>query len=217
MAISHRSTWYASLLGIYAALYILRSAVVYADKRHVGKYGMKAQWMIFLAVGACLPVIGGVMVVPIIQMSIGNYPKGGGLFSVVINSLFALIKIIIAVTGIAKSGNRRQPVVFALKSINSIFALFSLLTLQLSIIIAFAHGYTMWELIVALGVLIDSATIGLGVFMIVYGLFSLKKKRYFEADSIDSTALISACENRDSLPEENETSALPNEKTDTSD
>lgn len=189
MAISHRSTWFASLIGVYAALYILRSAIVFADKRHVRHNGMKAQWIIFLIAGACLPLISGIMVAPIIQMVNGNYPKGGGLFSVVINSLFALIKIIIAVTGIAKSGNRRQPVVFALKSVNSVVALVSLFNLQISIIIAFANGYSMWELVTALGVLIAGSTMGLGVYMVIYAAVALKKRKYFEEDSDDGPSI----------------------------
>ena len=179
MALKHSSAWYASLLGMYTALYALRSAIIISDKLHVEKSGIKAQWIIFLVTGACLPAVAGIMVAPIIQMAIGSYPKGGGIFNIVVNSIFALTKISVAISGVAKSRNRKEPVIFALKNINTVVAFISLFNLQISIIIPFAHGYTMWEVVTALGALIAGWTLLLGIYMIV--LSSVKLRRIREA------------------------------------
>lgn len=179
MAITHLSAWYASLLGMYTALYALRSAIIISDRLHVEKRGIKAQWIIFLVTGACLPAVAGIMAAPIIQMTIGSYPKGGGIFNIVVNSIFAITKISVAISGIAKSRNRKEPVIFALKNINTVVAFISLFNLQISIIIPFAHGYTMWEVVTALGALIAGWTLLLGVYMVI--LASIKLRRMHEA------------------------------------
>lgn len=181
MAITHRSSWYASLFGMYTALYALRSSIIISDKFHVEKSGIKAQWIIFLVTGACLPIVSGVMVAPIIQMAIGAYPKGGGIFNIVINGIFAITKISVAISGMAKSRNRKEPVLFALKNINTVIAFISLFNLQIAIIIPFAHGYTMWEVVAALGALIAGGTLILGVYMIILSSVKLKKIRVGEA------------------------------------
>ena len=114
-------------------------------------------------------------------MAIGAYPKGGGIFNIVINGIFAITKISVAISGMAKSRNRKEPVLFALKNINTVIAFISLFNLQIAIIIPFAHGYTMWEVVAALGALIAGGTLILGVYMIILSSVKLKKIRVGEA------------------------------------
>lgn len=47
----------------------------------------------FLFVGCALPLLGGVMAAAVIQMAIGSYPDSTGVSNIVINAIFAAVKL----------------------------------------------------------------------------------------------------------------------------
>lgn len=170
MAMIYESAWYGALAGFYAWLVVIRSAVVLWERYFARESGaetapMRRKRLIAVVSGCALIVAGGVASAPIIQMSIGSYPQGGGIPDVVINAVFAFVKMTSAIVQVVRAAGYRDPVAQSLRNVSLVTAMMSLLTLQVSIIIAFAHGYSMWEYVVGLGVLVSTATIVSGVYM----------------------------------------------------
>lgn len=178
MAASYRDHWYASLVGFYGALWLMRIGVLAAygaSHALTGTALKKRQWIIYLSTGVCFPVVGGVIAAPVIQMAIGAYPAEGSVFDVAVSAVFAAVKLTVALTGLIRAKNRSDEVVSAVKNIGLVSALMSLNSLQVSIIRAFANGYTMWEWVSALGGLVAGFTVILGVYMIVRAALEIKK------------------------------------------
>ena len=170
MAMIYESAWYGALAGFYAWLVVIRSAVVLWERYFARESGaesapMRKKRLIAVVSGCALIVAGGVASAPIIQMSIGAYPQGGGIPDVVINAVFAFVKMTSAIVQVVRAAGYRDPVAQSLRNASLVTAMMSLLTLQVSLIIAFAHGYSMWEYVVGLGVLVSTATIVSGVYM----------------------------------------------------
>ena len=170
MAVAYISPWYAALAGFYAWLVIMRAGVVLAERLTAKRAGtpeapLRDRHIIAVINGAMLIVAGGVIAAPAVQMSIGLYPHGGGIPDVVINAVFAFVKMTSAIVQVVRAAGYRDPVAQSLRNVSLVTAMMSLLTLQVSIIIAFAHGYSMWEYVVGLGVLVSTATIVSGVYM----------------------------------------------------
>ena len=101
MAAVYESTWYASLAGFYATLVLMRGGIVLASRIVVKRYGYlpsKISKIIYSFTGGVFIILGGVIVAPVIQASIGTYPPGeGSIFELVINLIPAIIKMTSAV------------------------------------------------------------------------------------------------------------------------
>ena len=110
-------------------------------------------------------------------MSIGAYPHSGGISDVVINAVFAIVKMTSAVVQLVRAAGFRDPVAQALRNVSLVSAMMSLLTLQISVIIAFAHGYSMWQYVTGLGVIVSSTTIAAGVAMTAKNVVALTRRR----------------------------------------
>lgn len=182
MAVAYRSAWYAALAGFYAWMLIIRSAIVMWERMFAKDFEgetapLRIKHMIAAVSGGALIVAGGVAAAPIIQMSIGAYPHSGGIPNVVINAVFAFVKMTSAVVQLVRAAGFRDPVAQALRNVSLVSAMMSLLTLQISVIIAFAHGYSMWQYVTALGVIVSSTTIAAGVAMTAKNVAALTHRR----------------------------------------
>ena len=178
MAVAYISPWYAALAGFYAWLVIMRAGVVLAERLTAKRAGtpeapLRDRHIIAVINGAMLIVAGGVIAAPAVQMAIGLYPHGGGIRDIVINAVFAAVKCTSAIVQFV----RADAVTQELRNISLVTALMSLLTLQISVIDATAHGYSMWEYVVGLAVIVASSSIVLGVVSVARSGLSLTRLR----------------------------------------
>lgn len=190
MAAVFRSEWYGALVGYYAAIWLIRGVIFLLARRFEKRTTAPAalarkNTLLFLACGCTLPVLGGVMVAPIIQMAIGAYPSGGGVLNVIVNAVYALAKLLSALIQLARARILPHPAVRALRILGLISAMMSLLSLEVAIIIAFAHGYTMWQWVAGFGGIVSSITTLTGIYMIARGAAELKKQTYFTPKEAD--------------------------------
>lgn len=94
IAVTYKSPWYAALAGFYAWLVIIRGGIVSADKyvesrKYPANNKEKYKIVIALIGGIALISAGIAISAPIAQMAVGTYPKSGGIFNIVVNSVFA--------------------------------------------------------------------------------------------------------------------------------
>ena len=182
MAVAYISSWYSALAGFYAWLVIMRAGVVLAERLTAKRAGTpeapaRDRHIIAVINGSMLIVAGGVIAAPAVQMSLGLYPHGGGIRDIVINAVFAAVKCTSAIVQFVRSAGYKDAVTQELRNIGLVTALMSLLTLEVSIIDAYAHGYSMWEYVTGLAVIVASSSVVLGVVSVTRNGISLTKLR----------------------------------------
>lgn len=182
MAVAYISPWYAALAGFYAWLVIMRAGVVLAERLTAKRAGQssappKDRHIIAVINGALLIVTGGVIAAPSVQMAIGLYPEGMGIADVVINTVFSFVKCVSAAVQIVRAAGYKDPVTLELRNIGLVTAFMSMLMLETTIIAVFAHGYSMWEYVVALAVIVASSTVVMGVVSVTKNGLALTRAR----------------------------------------
>lgn len=160
----------------------MRAGVVLAERLTAKRAGtpeapLRDRHIIAVINGAMLIVAGGVIAAPAVQMSIGLYPHGGGIRDIVINAVFAAVKCTSAIVQFVRAAGYKDAVTQELRNISLVTALMSLLILQISVIDATAHGYSMWEYVVGLAVIVASSSVVLGVVSVARSGLSLTKLR----------------------------------------
>ena len=182
MAVSYISPWYAALAGFYAWLVIMRAGVVLAERLTAKRAGtpeapLRDRHIIAVINGALLIVTGGVIAAPSVQMAIGLYPEGMGIADVVINTVFSFVKCVSAAVQIVRAAGYKDPVTLELRNIGLVTAFMSMLMLETTIIAVFAHGYSMWEYVVSLAVIVASSTVVMGVVSVTKNGLALTRAR----------------------------------------
>ena len=178
MAVAYISSWYAALAGFYAWLVIMRAGVVLAERLTAKRAGtssapQKDRHIIALVNGVLLIVAGGVIAAPSVQMSIGLYPEGMGVADVVVNAVFSFVKCVSAAVQSVRAAGYKDPVTRELRNIGLVTAFMSMLMLQTTIIAVFAHGYSMWEYVVGLAVIVATSTVVMGVVSVARNGYAL--------------------------------------------
>lgn len=180
VAIAYLSPWYASMAGFYAFLVLSRSAVLlteryYAKKSQSNKAPYPVKCKIFIGAGAANIVGGAVMSIPVLMMSVGEYPQGAEVINIVVNALFALIKTSSAVMQCVRSFKEGDFTSRALRNMGIITALMSLQMLEMTIVNYTTGADIMWLMVAVIGGIADGITIITGITMIVQGAAALKK------------------------------------------
>ena len=197
MAVAYISPWYAALAGFYAWLVIMRAGVVLAERITAKRAGtpsapQKERHIIALINGALLIVTGGVIAAPSVQMAVGLYPEGMGIADVVINTVFSFVKCVSAVVQTVRAVGYKDSVTQELRNIGLVTAFMSMLMLETTIIAVFAHGYSMWEYIVGLAVIVATATVVMGVVSVARNGTVLTRAR--KTHALELTVSPSECE-----------------------
>ena len=166
----------------HAWLVIMRAGVVLAERLTAKRAGQssappKDRHIIAVINGALLIVTGGVIAAPSVQMAIGLYPEGMGIADVVINTVFSFVKCVSAAVQIVRAAGYKDPVTLELRNIGLVTAFMSMLMLETTIIAVFAHGYSMWEYVVALAVIVASSTVVMGVVSVTKNGLALTRAR----------------------------------------
>lgn len=187
ISIVYDSVWYGTLAGYYLSVWLIRGGVSLAAARAERRIKdpvllARRNTLNFLLVGCALPFLGGVLSAAVIQMAIGAYPDGMSVLNVVINALFALVKLTSALLQLVRARLVSHPVARAMRLMGLISALMSMLSLVVSIVAVYANGYTMWELVSAFGGVVCGVVIGTGGYMIAAACREWKTKRYFRND-----------------------------------
>ena len=184
LASYYQSTWYASLVGFYATLVLMRGGIVLAGRMVVKRYGYlpsKISKIIFAITGGVLVALGGVIVAPVVEAAIGTYPAGdGSVFELVINLIPAVIKMSSAIIQFVRSTRKKSFVAVSIRNIGLVSAMMSLMLLNVTILRANLHGQQLADSIAAFGALFSALTIAAGVAMIVIGIRSIKKANALE-------------------------------------
>lgn len=160
----------------------MRAGVVLAERLTAKRAGMpsappKDRHIIGLINGTLLIVTGGVIAAPSVQMAVGLYPEGMGIADVVINSVFSFVKCAAAAVQIVRAAGYKDPVTLELRNIGLVTAFMSMLMLETTIIAVFAHGYSMWEYVVGLAVIVASSTVVMGVVSVARNALALTRAR----------------------------------------
>lgn len=128
-----------------------------------------------LAAGAANIVGGAVMSAPIIMMAVGNFPPGATVFNIVVNALFALIKIVSAIMTTVRGARSGDFTARALRNFGLTTALMSLQMLEMTIVGYTTGGDTMWLMVAVIGGIADGVTIFAGIYMMIRGALALKR------------------------------------------
>ena len=190
VAAAHSSAWYGTLAGYYISVWLIRGGISFATHRAEKNEQdpvrlARKNTLNFLFVGCALPLLGGVMAAAVIQMAIGSYPDSTGVSNIVINAIFAAVKLTSALVQFVRARTvcprppAAHPVARAMRILGMISALMSLLSLAVSIVAVCANGYTMWELICSFGGAVCGATLASGAYMIALSAKEWTRKTYF--------------------------------------
>lgn len=76
-----------------------------------------------------------------------------------------------------RAAGYKDPVTLELRNIGLVTAFMSMLMLETTIIAVFAHGYSMWEYVVALAVIVASSTVVMGVVSVTKNGLALTRAR----------------------------------------
>ena len=184
MAAIYESGWFASLVGFYATLVLMRGSIVLAGRIVVKRFGYlpsKISKIIFTCTGGVLVILGGVIVAPVVQAAIGTYPPGeASFFEIIINLIPAIIKMTSAVILFVRSTKKRSYVAMSIRNIGLVSALMSLMLLDVAILRKYAHGEILWQSIAAFGAVFSGLTVAAGVAMIIIGIRSIRKANAVE-------------------------------------
>lgn len=180
MAAAYLSAWYASMAGFYCFLFLARSLILATEKIYAKKSGESSapyavKCKIFIGAGAANIVGGAVMSAPIIMMAVGNFPPGATVFNIVVNALFALIKIVSAIMTTVHGARSGDFTARALRNFGLTTALMSLQMLEMTIVGYTTGGDTMWLMVAVIGGIADGVTIFAGIYMMIRGALALKR------------------------------------------
>ena len=173
MGIANRSIWYGSLSAFYISLAFLRGGVLIYYKNKVGKreqtqsdHLLKAK--IYRNSGVITLVLNVALSVAITQMIFSNahfFYMGLTIFAY---AAYAFYKITISVITFVKAHKQKDLTIMAIRNINLVDALVSILALQTALLATFSDGTFNVSLMNTItGIVISLTCVGIGIYMII--------------------------------------------------
>ncbi|MBQ9714179.1 MAG: hypothetical protein IJV83_02540 [Clostridia bacterium] len=183
MGIAHRSIWYGALAAFYISLVFLRGGVLLYHKKRVGKNNLlqneeyiKAR--VYRNSGIITLVLNVALSVAIAQMIFSDahfFYMGWTIFAY---AAYAFYKITMSVISFLKAHRQTDLTVRAIRNINLVDALVSILALQTALLTTFSEGEANISLFNTLtGSAVSLLSIAIGVYMIVSANKKIKEKQ----------------------------------------
>lgn len=166
MGIVNRSIWYGALASYYIALAVLRGGIIFKSKRK--EEGESDQIKTYKNSGIIVLVLNVALSSAIAQMIFAGehfYYFGWTIFAY---SAYAFYKITMSVISFIKSHKQMDLKVRAIRNINLVDALVSILALQTALLTMFSDGKMNISLMNTFtGVVVSLSSIAVGVYMII--------------------------------------------------
>lgn len=183
MGIVNRSIWYGALAGFYISLAFLRGGVLVYHKNKIGK---KLQFQneeylkakVYRNSGIITIILNVALSVAIIQMIFLDAHFFYMGWSVFAYAAYAFYKIIMSIISFIKAQQQTDLTVRAIRNINLIDALVSILALQTALLATFGNGQFNCSLMNTLtGVIVSTASFFIGISMIIFANKKLKTQK----------------------------------------
>ncbi len=178
VAIFTQSAWYGSICAAYFILSLMRFYVVRANRKQLKyeKINYVESWNTFRNVGISLIVYAFAFAAVVAQMVLFQFHSeyAGYLIYGVIG--FTIYNVVIAIIKLLQVRRYKNPTWQSLRNITFANALVSLLTLQNSLLAAFADGVDYRPINIVSGVLVCFGIAAMGIYMIIVG--SHNKRKY---------------------------------------
>ena len=181
MGIVNRSIWYGSLSAFYISLMFLRGGVLIYHKNRLGKEvdlnrEELSKAKVYKNSGIITLILNVALSVAIAQMIFADAHFSYLGWTVFAFAAYAFFKITVAIITLFKAHRQDDLTVRAIRNINLIDALVSILALQTALMSAFGDGTLNTSLMNTLtGSVVSLLSIGIGVYMIVSTNKQIKK------------------------------------------
>ncbi|MBO5286170.1 MAG: hypothetical protein J6B16_04670 [Clostridia bacterium] len=181
MGIVNRSIWYGSLSAFYISLMFLRGGVLIYHKNRLGKEvdlnrEELSKAKVYKNSGIITLILNVALSVAIAQMIFADAHFSYLGWTVFAFAAYAFFKITVAIITLFKAHRQDDLTVRAIRNINLIDALVSILALQTALMSAFGDGTLNTSLMNTLtGSVVSLLSIGIGVYMIVSANKQIKK------------------------------------------
>ena len=181
MGIKNRSIWYGALAGFYIALAFLRGGVLVHHKNRLGKKTQKQtddylKAKVYLNSGIITLILNVALSVAIGQMifSGAHFTYMG--WTIFAYAAYAFYKITTSIISFVKAHKQDDLTVRAIRNINLVDALVSILALQTALLTMFSENDINISLFNTLtGTIISALSVAIGVYMIVSASKKIKK------------------------------------------
>ena len=173
MGITNRSIWYGALAGFYIALAFLRGGVLTYHKNRLSQKEkakndeyLKAK--IYRNSGIITLILNIALSSAIAQMIFSDAHFSYMGWTVFAYAAYAFIKITAAIISFVKAHKQTDLTVRAIRNINLVDALVSILALQTALLTMFSEGETNISLFNTItGIVVSVLSVGIGIYMIV--------------------------------------------------
>ncbi len=179
MGIKNRSIWYGALAAFYIALAFLRGGVLAYHKRRIGKKVQNDDYFkakVYRNSGISTLILNIALSSAIAQMIFsGEHFTYMGL-TIFVYAAYAFYKITISIIALVKAHKQTDLTVRAIRNINLVDALVSILALQTALLTRFNEG----EINISIfntftGIIVSLLSVGIGIYMIASANKKLKE------------------------------------------
>ena len=171
MGIKNRSIWYGALAAFYIALAFLRGGVLAYHKRRMGKKTQNDEYIkakVYRNSGIITLVLNIALSSAIAQMIFSNAHFTYMGLTIFAYAAYAFYKITVSIIALIKAHKQTDLTVRAIRNINLVDALVSILALQTALLTMFSEGEINISLFNTLtGTVVSFASIGIGIYMII--------------------------------------------------
>ena len=171
MGIANRSIWYGALAAFYIALAFLRGGVLVYHKKAKGKKIQNDEYIKAKAYrnsGIIMLILNVALSSAIAQMifSDAHFTYMG--WTIFAYAAYAFYKITMSIIGLIKAHKQEDLTVRAIRNINLVDALVSILALQTALLTMFSQGEVNISIFNTLtGIVVSLLSVGIGIYMII--------------------------------------------------
>lgn len=181
MGIANRSIWYGALAAFYISLAFLRGGVLTYHRKRIGKKGEienddYAKAKLFRTSGTITLFLNVALSSAIAQMIFSNAHFSYMGWTVFAYAAYAFYKITASIISFIKAQKQTDLTVRAIRNINLVDALVSILALQTALLTTFGDGTMNISLMNTItGIVVSCLSIAIGIYMIYYGNNKIKQ------------------------------------------
>ncbi|MBQ9781699.1 MAG: hypothetical protein IJW26_00780 [Clostridia bacterium] len=181
MGIANRSIWYGALAAFYISLAFLRGGVLTYHRKRIGKKceienDDYAKAKLFRTSGTITLVLNVALSSAIAQMIFSNAHFSYMGWTVFAYAAYAFYKITTSIISFIKAQKQTDLTVRAIRNINLVDALVSILALQTALLTTFGDGTMNISLMNTItGIVVSCLSIAIGIYMIYYGNNKIKQ------------------------------------------
>ena len=179
MGIKNRSIWYGALAAFYIALAFLRGGVLAYHKSRIGKKTQNDEYVkakVYRNSGIITLILNIALSSAIAQMifSDAHFTYMG--LTIFVYAAYAFYKITISIIALIKAHKQTDLTVRAIRNINLVDALVSILALQTALLTRFSEG----EINISIfntftGIVVSLLSVGIGIYMIISANKNIKE------------------------------------------